>query len=197
MSEKPFAVFLDRDGTVCEEVGYINHVSRCRVFPFSAPAIRALNEFGAKVVIISNQSGVARGYFPETLVQEVNEKIVHELQAAGAQVDGVYYCPHHRSVGKAPYRRECDCRKPRPGMLQRAAKELGVDLARSYVIGDRQTDIETAARNGLRSALVLTGYGLGEWEYHRHEWPSPPNWVCENLLEAVEKVLADARVRKD
>jgi D-glycero-D-manno-heptose 1,7-bisphosphate phosphatase len=191
MPEKTFAVFMDRDGTVCEEVGYINHISRCRVFPFSAPAVRAVNEAGGKVVIISNQSGVARGYFPESLVTEVNDKILRELAAAGARVDAVYYCPHHPTAGRSIYRQDCDCRKPKRGMLDRAVRELGIDLSLSYVIGDRQTDVDTAALHGLRSALVMTGYGRGEWNYHHQQWRFQPNWVCETLMEAVELILSD------
>jgi D-glycero-D-manno-heptose 1,7-bisphosphate phosphatase len=190
MPEKPFAVFMDRDGTVCEEVGYVNHPSRCHLFPFSAQAIQAINRCGAKAVIISNQAGVARGYFPESLVVEVNEKVVRGLEDAGAHVDAIYYCPHHPDVGIAPYRLDCDCRKPRRGMLDRAVRELGVDLSRSFVIGDRKSDVETAALHGLRSALVLTGYGRGEWEYQAPHWKHQPEWVCGNLMEAVEKVLA-------
>lgn len=189
MAEKPFAVFMDRDGTVCEEVGYVNHISRCHVYPFSAEAVRAINAAGARAIVISNQSGVARGYFPESLVQEVNEKIRQELLVAGARLDAIYYCPHHPDLGKPPYRTRCDCRKPGRGMLVRAAEELGVDLDRSFVIGDRQSDIDTAARNGLQSVLVMTGYGRGEWEYRRPFWSHTPDWICENLLEAVEKIL--------
>lgn len=189
MPEKPFAIFMDRDGTVCEEVGYVNHISRCHVYPFSAEAVRAINRVGAKAIVISNQSGVARGYFPESLVRDVNEKICRELLEAGAQIDACYYCPHHPEAGVPPYRRPCDCRKPGRGMLDRAARELGVDLQRSFVVGDRHSDIETAARNGLRSVLVLTGYGRGEWEYRRQKWIHQPDWVCENLLDAVKKLL--------
>lgn len=194
MPEKSFAIFMDRDGTVCEEVGYLNHLSRCRVYPFSAKAIRAINEAGARAVIISNQSGVARGYFPESLVRDVNLKVVRELGEEGARVDAVYYCPHHPDIGKPPYRCECDCRKPRRGMLDRAVKELNVDLARSYVVGDRRNDVETGALHGLHTVLVMTGYGRGEWEYHHHEWVYQPTWVCQDLASAVDTILADSRM---
>lgn len=196
MSKKPFAVFMDRDGTVCEEVGYVNHLSRCRLYRFSAQAVRAINRTGAKAVIISNQAGVARGYFPESLVVEVHRKIHRVLKAGGALIDAFYYCPHHPDVGEPPYRLDCDCRKPRRGMLDRAVRELGINLSRSYVIGDRQSDIELAGRNGLRSALVLTGYGRGEFEYHLPQWKYQPDWVCTNLLQAVRKILVDSRRRR-
>lgn len=190
MPEQLAAVFLDRDGTVCEEVGYINHLSRCHVYPYAAEAVRALNRSGARTVVISNQSGVARGYFPESLVGEVNEKIRAELEAHGAHIDAFYYCPHHPAAADPRYRLQCACRKPGRGMLDRAVRELNVDLSRSYVIGDRRTDVETAAFHGLRSVLVLTGYGRGEWEYHRTEWTHPPDWVCENLRDGVEIILS-------
>jgi D-glycero-D-manno-heptose 1,7-bisphosphate phosphatase len=193
MPEKPFAVFMDRDGTVCEEVGYVNHPSRCRLFDFSAEAIRAINDAGAKAVIISNQSGVARGYFPESLVVKVNQKVIRGLQAKGARLDAVYFCPHHPDVGEPPYRFDCECRKPRRGMLDRAARELGVELSRSYLIGDRKSDIEMAGLHGLRSALVLTGYGRGEFEYHLAQWKYRPDWICSNLLRAVRKILVHSR----
>jgi D-glycero-D-manno-heptose 1,7-bisphosphate phosphatase len=188
-TEKPFAVFMDRDGTVCEEVGYVNHPSRCRILPFAAEAVRQINRAGAKAIIVSNQAGVARGYFGESLVHEVHQKVLDEMEGEGAHIDAVYFCPHHPEGSVAEYRKVCVCRKPRRGMLDRAEKEMGVDLARSFVIGDRYTDVELAALHGLRSALVMTGYGRGEWEYHRQEWKHRPDWVCENLLEAVEKIL--------
>jgi D-glycero-D-manno-heptose 1,7-bisphosphate phosphatase len=193
MPEKPFAVFMDRDGTVCEEVGYVNHPSRCHIFTFSAKAIRAINQAGAKAVIISNQAGVARGYFPESLVAEVNQKIARGLKAKGARLDAIYFCPHHPDVGEPPYRLDCQCRKPRRGMLDWAVSELGVDLSRSYIIGDRKSDIEMAGLHGLRSALVLTGYGRGEFEYHLPGWEYQPDWVCLNLFQAVRKILLHSR----
>ncbi len=189
MAEHSVAVFLDRDGTVCEEMGYINHISRCRLFSFAAEAIRKVNQAGAKVVIVSNQSGVAQGYFPESLVREVNEYIVTELKGQGAQVDAIYFCPHHPEARITKYRRACDCRKPHRGMLDWAVRDLQVDLSRSYMIGDRRSDIEVGALHGLRSILVLTGYGRGEWEHHRKEWRFSPDWVCEDLREAVDQVL--------
>jgi len=185
------AVFLDRDGTVAEEVGYVNHVSRFRLYPWSAEAIRKINQAGWAAVVVTNQAGVARGYFPEEVIQQVNEKMRQELAAAGAQLDGVYYCAHHPDVGEPPYRQRCDCRKPQPGMLERAARELGLELEGSVVIGDRYLEIEMAHRRGLRGALVLTGYGRGEVEYSSERWPKPPDWVADNLLDAVNKILPD------
>ena len=189
MSGARRAVFMDRDGTISEEVGYVNHVSRYRVFPFAAEAVRALNEAGRLAVLVTNQAGVARGYFKEELIGEVHKVLVAELERGGARLDAVYYCPHHPTVGEPPYRFDCDCRKPRPGLLLRAADELGLDLSRCWMVGDRYSDTELARNAGARSALVLTGYGRGELEHQSHAWPQRPDLVAENLLEAVKKIV--------
>ena len=185
------AVFLDRDGTISEEVGYVNHIDRLRLFPWTAPAIRKLNEAGMAVVVITNQSGVGQGYFPEDLVQAVHERIREELASEGARVDAFYYCPHHPNAKLAAYRMVCRCRKPDTGMIEQAAADLGLDLGSAAVVGDSTRDIETGSRAGARTALVLTGYGKGNYEYLRAEWQCPPDFVAENLLEAVEWILAE------
>jgi len=187
------AVFIDRDGTISEEVGYVNHPSRYRVFPFAAAAVRRLNEAGWLAVLITNQAGVARGYFAEDLIHTVHDLLRRELAAGGAHLDGIYYCPHHPLVGEPPYRQACDCRKPRPGLINRAAAELPVDLSRSWVVGDRYSDVELARNASLRAAFVMTGYGRGEWEYSRHLWTGwrgKPEIVAEDLLEAVERIIS-------
>jgi D-glycero-D-manno-heptose 1,7-bisphosphate phosphatase len=183
------AVFIDRDGTISEEVGYVNHVSRYKVFTFAAEAVRALNEAGRLAVLVTNQAGVARGYFKEELIGEVHKVLAAELERGGARLDAVYYCPHHPTVGEPPYRFDCDCRKPRPGLLLRAADELGLDLSRCWMVGDRYSDTELARNAGARSAFVLTGYGRGELEHQSHAWPHRPDLVAENLLEAVKKIV--------
>ena len=183
------AVFIDRDGTISEEVGYVNHVSRFRVFPFAAEAVRTLRGRGWLAVLVTNQSGVARGYFEEDLVGAVHQLLTDELARGGARLDAVYYCPHHPSVGEPPYRLDCDCRKPKPGLLLRAARDLGLDLARCWVVGDRYGDTELARNAGARSAFVLTGYGRGELEHQSRAWQHRPDMVAENLLEAVKKIV--------
>jgi D-glycero-D-manno-heptose 1,7-bisphosphate phosphatase len=184
------AIFMDRDGTVSHEVGYLNHASRFRLFPWTVDAVRHINRAGWLAVLVTNQAGVARGYFPESMVHEVHARLRGALEAGGARFDAIYYCPHHPSVGEAPYRMDCDCRKPRPGMLRRAEAELHADLARSWVIGDRHGDLQLAWKVGARAALVKTGYGLGEVEYEAPRWPRQPDLVAEHLLEAVERILA-------
>jgi D-glycero-D-manno-heptose 1,7-bisphosphate phosphatase len=190
------AIFLDRDGTISDEVGYVNHPSRLRVLPGSAEAIRRLNESGWLAVVITNQSGVARGYFTEAILHETNEVMRRELFAAGARIDGLYYCPHHPSAGEAPYRQDCDCRKPKPGLITRAAEDLGIDLAQSWMIGDRYGDVAMAYASGVRSALVLTGYGRGEWEYQSGSWEHRPEIVADDLLGAVGKIMMDVAAER-
>lgn len=179
-------IFLDRDGTICEEVGYLNHISRLQIFPFAAPSIRRLNQANLPVIVVTNQSGISRGIFPESLVQEVHRRMTEELEAQGARLDGFYYCAHTRQD-------DCDCRKPLPGLLLRAAREHGIDLDRSFVVGDRYGDIELAHAVGGRGLLVLTGYGRGEYELHSEEWARQPDRVVEGLAEAVDVILEDLR----
>lgn len=186
------AIFIDRDGTLSHEVGYVNHVSRFRPFAYAVDAVRLVNRSPFAAVLVTNQAGVARGYFPESLVGDVHASLRETLAAGGAALDGIYYCPHHPSAGEPPYRRDCDCRKPRPGLLHRAAADLDLDLTRSYVIGDRHGDLQLAWKVGARGVLVKSGYGLGELVYHAPGWPRQPDLVAENLLEAVARVLTEA-----
>jgi D-glycero-D-manno-heptose 1,7-bisphosphate phosphatase len=187
MQMKRPAVFIDRDGTISEEVGYVNHPSRFRVFPYSAEAIRMLNDNGWLAIVITNQAGVARGYFSEEMIVSVHDRLRSELESA--QLDGIYYCAHHPTVGEPPYRFDCDCRKPKPGLIDCAAKDFEIDLGASWMVGDRYGDVELARNAGLRSAFVLSGYGRGEWEYQRSAWTYQPDVVCEDLLEAVKVIV--------
>ena len=184
------AVFIDRDGTLTEEMGYVNHPRRVRLLPRSAEAIRRLNRAGVPAVVITNQAGLARGYFSEDVLHAVNGAVISLLKDSGAHLDGVYVCPHHPTEGEPPFRLDCDCRKPKPGLLHRAAAELSLDLTRSTMIGDKPSDLVPARAVGARSVLVLTGYGLGEWEYRRATFPVEPDHVAEDLLDAIEWVLA-------
>jgi D-glycero-D-manno-heptose 1,7-bisphosphate phosphatase len=184
------AIFFDRDGTLSHEIGYVNHLSRFRLLPYAVDAVRLVNASGRLAVLVTNQAGVARGYFPESLIHAVHAHVRSAMDAGGARFDGVYVCVHHPSVGVPPYRQDCECRKPRPGLLRQAEKELDVDLARSWVIGDRHGDLAVAWAAGARAALVKTGYGLGELTWHAAQWPRAPDLVAENVLEAVERILA-------
>jgi D-glycero-D-manno-heptose 1,7-bisphosphate phosphatase len=183
------AIIMDRDGTVCEEVGYVNHVERLRLIAGSAEAVRQANRAGFQTVLVTNQAGVARGYMSEEIVGETHDRLRELLAEHDARMDGIYYCPHHPDVGSSRYRRECDCRKPEPGMLLRARDEMGIDLGASYVIGDSIKDVQTAKRVGATAVLVLTGYGRGQVEHQSAEWTVRPDHVAENLLEAVNWIL--------
>lgn len=178
------AVFLDRDGTICEEMGYLNHISRLRIFPFAGPAIRRLNDADVPVIVVTNQSGISRGIFPESLVAEVHRRIDLELAASEAHVDAYYYCSH-------TLKDACSCRKPLTGLLDQAAREHAIRLDRSFTMGDRYGDVELAHAAGARGMLVLTGYGRGEYEFHRDEWPRQPDFVVEDLVEGVDVILKD------
>jgi len=183
------AIFLDRDGTLSHEVGYVNHPSRFRLYPWSVDAVRAINRAGWLAVLVTNQAGVARGYFPEKVVHQVMDKLQKAMASGGAHLDEVYVCLHHPTLGEPPYRMDCDCRKPRPGLLRRAESELGADLSRSWVVGDRQGDLQVAWNAGARGALVKTGYGRGELEHLAPGWERPPDLVAAHVLEAVEQIL--------
>ena len=176
------AVFLDRDGTIAEEVGYLNHASRFRMFPFVAGAIHRLNEAGLPVIVVTNQSGVSRGYFPESLVHTVNKLMTQQLAEAGARIDAIYYCPHTSAEN-------CNCRKPKTGMLDRAAQEHALDPQRSFVVGDRYGDMQLARNAQARAILVRTGYGEGELAWQAANWPVQPDFVAEDLRQAADWIL--------
>ena len=183
------AVFLDRDGTVNEEVGYLSDLERLRLLPGAAAAIRRLNEAGLLVVLVTNQSGVARGYFPESFVHETHELLTRMLAAEGARLDGIYYCPHHPKAGEPPYRRDCDCRKPSTGLLERAGRELSIELRSSFMVGDKWSDVELGHRAGCRSILVRTGFAADDAGNERPPHVSDPDLVAHDLSEAVDWVL--------
>jgi D-glycero-D-manno-heptose 1,7-bisphosphate phosphatase len=180
-------VFLDRDGTVIDEVGYLDRTERVELYPWSVAAIAAFNRAGLPVVLVSNQSGIARGFFSEALVQDVHRHLAGLLGAGGARIDAYYYCPHHPD-GKVPeYARTCECRKPGRGLVDRAERELGIDPRHSFVVGDRWIDMGLARAVGAKGVLVRTGYGARE-EHH------PPDGmiadaVVDNLVGAASWIL--------
>jgi D-glycero-D-manno-heptose 1,7-bisphosphate phosphatase len=178
------AVFLDRDGTINEQMGYINHLSRFTLLPQAIAAIRRLNAAGVKAVVVTNQSGAARGYFPASLVDEIHTHMNQLLAAEGAHLDGIYTCLHGPADG-------CACRKPQPTLMQQAARNLDLNLSRSYLVGDRYSDIQTAANAGAKGILVLTGYGRGEYEYLRAAQKVQPVYVAPDIEAAVEWILTD------
>jgi D-glycero-D-manno-heptose 1,7-bisphosphate phosphatase len=182
------AVFLDRDGTINEEVNYLSRPEQLRLLPNAAEGIKLLRAKGFLAIIVTNQSGVARGYFSEQRVLEIHQDLQALLAKAGAAIDGFYYCPHHPQVGYAPYRRECECRKPKPGMLLRAAKDFQLDLAQCFVAGDKIIDILPGIEVGCRTVLVLTGYGQ-ETLNDGLLADSQPNYVAVDLLDAAKWII--------
>ncbi len=193
---KKTAVFLDRDGTINEQMGYINHISRFVLLPGAAAAIRQLNECNIPVVVVTNQSGLARGYFPPSLLDEVHAKMERELAAEGAHIDGLYICPHHPEAKEEQFRKTCNCRKPKTGLLEQAATERNLDLHRSFIIGDRWSDLKCGAKAGATSILVLTGYGRGDLQYIGPEQEMQPDKVAEDLPAAVDWIVGQIGVRQ-
>ena len=183
------AVFLDRDGTINEEMGYLNHIDRFVLIPGAVAAIRNINESGLKAVVVTNQSGVARGYFPKELIDQVHQKMSDLLEEGEASLDGIYTCTH------APPSKDesggCGCRKPKIGLMKQAAQELNLDLEKSYVVGDRFKDVEMARNAGAKAILVLTGYGKGELEFLGPSSRVQADFVANDLAEAVKWILSD------
>jgi len=182
------AIFIDRDGTLNEDIGYVSTPDELVLYPWAAEAVRLVNHSAFRAIVITNQSGIARGMYNEETLGAIHERMITELAREGARIDAVYYCPHHPEIGNAHYRVKCDCRKPRTGMLDAAAGEHDIDLTRSFVIGDKSSDITLAENAGAAAALVLTGYGR-ETLAHPERWPCRPSFVAENLLHAVKQIL--------
>ena len=156
-----WAVFLDRDGTINVDHGYVFRPEEFQFIPGAPQAIRLLKEAGCLVIVVTNQAGVARGLYEEADVHELHRYLDQELASHGAAIDAYYYCPHHPEKGREPYLRECACRKPLPGMLFQAAADFSLELASSYLVGDKDSDIRAGVAAGCRSILVETGYGSG------------------------------------
>ena len=142
------AIFIDRDGTLNEEVGYITEISQFRLFDFAAESIKLINDAGWYAVIITNQAGIARGQYTEEFLRHLHAEMESSLRRRGARLDAIYYCPHHPDFGVPPYRQDCNCRKPKPGLIDKASRDLSLDLKGCYVIGDRVRDVETGHARG-------------------------------------------------
>ena len=182
MAEQRRAVFLDRDGTIGAEQGYLRHAEHFRLQPGSGRAVRALNEAGWLVVVITNQSGVDRGFIGPDALDAINAAMVAALATEGATIDGIYICRH------APWE-DCDCRKPLPGLLRIAAADLNIDLAASWMVGDKAADVGAGRNAGCRTAFLLSGWGRIE-----RDWAPPSDLVCPDLAQAARAILdGDAR----
>ena len=183
------AVFIDRDGTVNEQMGYINHLSRFVLLPGVPEAVSLLNKNNFLAIIISNQSGVARGYFPIELVNEVHAYMKTALKKKAAYIDGIFFCPHHPQGTVPEYAQECDCRKPKAGLIHQALDSFDIDMSNSYVVGDRHLDIELAQCAGLRGVIVKTGYGLGDITHILPQSQLRPDCIAQDLLDAVKWIV--------
>lgn len=159
------AVFLDRDGTINVEKDYLHRIEDFEFIPGAPEAIKKLKDAGFLVIVVTNQSGVGRGYYTLQDVERLHEHIQKKLSEAGTSIDAFYVCPHHPTKGVGEYKKDCDCRKGSPGMLLKAAREFDIDLSRSYMVGDKEADVEAGENAGCRSIMVLTGYG-GEAAEH-------------------------------
>jgi len=180
------AVFLDRDGVITEDPPHYAHrLDQLRIIPGSAQAIRVLNEHHFRVIVISNQSGVARGYYTEDDVKKYNDGVEFLLAKAGAHIDAVYYCPHHPDAIIERYKLDCNCRKPKPGMILDAVQKYSLDIENSFVVGDKWSDIEAGRVAGCKTVLVLTGHGKEEVD-KKH---GLADYIALDLYDAVDKYI--------
>lgn len=197
------AVFLDRDGVINPLIYHQDHgivdspftLAQFTVLPRVPKAIRLLNDLGLPVVVVSNQPGIAKRHFNLQMLRKFDRKLHTVLQAHGARIDATYYCLHHPDAAMGKYRRRCSCRKPKPGMLQRAARDLNLSLSESYMVGDGLTDIEAGYRAGCRTIFV------GRWKCEHCQFIHPtslrPNFVVKDLWEAVQTIKADLHSRSE
>ena len=181
------AVFLDRDGTMIEDVGYLDRLERLELFPYTIDAVRLLVRAGYTIVVVTSQNGVANGVLTEEFLDEAHAHLSRLFDAAGTSIAGFYYCPHSPHASVERYRTDCECRKPKPGMILAAARDHSIDLSRSFVVGDRWRDIEMGLSAGTKAVLVETGYG--RTEAARRPDGMAPVPVVANLMEAVSLIL--------
>ena len=175
------AVFLDRDGTIIEDPGYLSRPEQVRFLPGAIEGLKKMQEAGYLLVIITNQSGIARGYFTEDDLKKVHDYLTEQLNGQGINLTGIYYCPHHPEKGYPPYVKKCRCRKPGSALLERAAEELKIDLAASWMIGDKASDVLAGKRAGCRTVLIA-GQAAADCQ---------PDWLASDLEAAYLKIKGD------
>ncbi len=178
------AVFLDRDGVITEEKGFLNNADEMVVYEFSQECVKKLHNAGYLAIVITNQSGVARGYFTEDELKKMNKRL---MEVVG--IDAVYYCPHHPAGKIEKYRKVCLCRKPETGLIDMACKDFEIELSHSFFIGDRECDIKTGQNAGIKTILVRTGYGIEEEKNDLH-----PDFVVDDLRDAVEIITGEESI---
>jgi D-glycero-D-manno-heptose 1,7-bisphosphate phosphatase len=191
--QRKTAVFLDRDGVVLELKDHLYQPEYLLVAPGVGRAIRALNDAQIPAILITNQSVVARGLIDEDGLSQLHQEMAAQLAIEGAHLDAIYYCPHHPDVGQPPYRQDCNCRKPKPGMILEAANDLGLDLSKSSFIGDSLTDMEAAQRAGVgKTILVLTGYGQSELSKIDGKIERP-DFIMADVPTAISAILSEPK----
>jgi D-glycero-D-manno-heptose 1,7-bisphosphate phosphatase len=187
------AVFLDRDGTLIVEVGYLSNPDQLELFEGTAESVKRLNDAGVLSILVTNQSGVARGYFGEDTVNLLNQKLSNVLKEKGAYLDAMYYCPHHKKGIIEEYKKDCDCRKPKPGLINQAVNDFkDINLDKSYVIGDKACDIELARNAGCKGILLKTGYGTQVLNEPGEDYVQS-DYIAEDIKDAVDWLLQDLK----
>lgn len=181
-------IFLDRDGTINRESGYINNIAMFEFLPGAVDALRLLKNSGWQLIVITNQAGIARGYFSEDFLFGLHKYMQEQLKIQNAEVDAIYYCPHHPEVGSFPYRKDCNCRKPKTGLIDRALVENEIDIANSFMVGDRYSDIKTGSASNIKTVFIRSGYGRGEWEKDHLIWDTKPDFIYDNILEFAQSI---------
>lgn len=182
-------VFLDRDGTLNEEVNYLHKKEDMKLLPGVPQALRTLREHGYRIVVVTNQAGVARGYYSEETVHELHAYMNEILKPQGAEIDAFFYCPHHPEHGIGAYKTVCHCRKPETGMLEQAEELFVVDKAHSWLIGDKLIDVQAGVNYGVKTILVGTGYGSSEREQAEQKGEIPYDVYAETLMDAAGAIL--------
>ncbi|MGL4252484.1 MAG: D-glycero-beta-D-manno-heptose 1,7-bisphosphate 7-phosphatase [Fusobacteriaceae bacterium] len=181
-------IFLDRDGTINIEKDYLHKVEDFEFEQGSLEALKIFNQLGYDVIVVTNQSGIARGYYSEEDLIKLNEFMIERVKEAGGDILECYFCPHHPEKGIEGYRKDCQCRKPNPGMLNEAMKKYDISKKESYMVGDKISDIEAGERAGVKSVLVKTGYGMKTLEKNSIDAP-----VFENLFEFAKYLLISGK----
>ncbi len=174
--EKRPAIFLDRDGVLSEEAGYVRSIEELHIFPYVGECIAKIKNKGYYSIVITNQSGIARGLLSEDVLKNMNQYLIERTG-----VDAVYYCPHHPQGNIDKYRKVCRCRKPETGLLEQACEDFNIDLSKSYMVGDRACDVLTGQKAGLKTILLESGYGTS-----RLEQAVAPDYILEDLRKVVE-----------
>ncbi len=177
------AVFLDRDGVINEDKGYVHRIEDCKIYPEVFPALKKLQEAGYKLLIVTNQSGIALNYYTEEDFKKLTDYMLKVFEKEGIHIDKVYYCPHHENGTNPKYTLKCECRKPESGMIKKGIEEFNIDPSKSFLIGDKENDIKAAHKEGVKAILVKTGQGM------KYVDNTEADYTAENILDAVENII--------